>query len=333
MRQFFQIVLVVFLFTAPFISAKPPKRWIFNYDKDLLAEAIAKDQDDLALELIQQNTRFRVHHVLNVIDSYKRHPFLDAITKGDIEQVTASLASGFAFKDIYQSVLRIQGCHKEEFEIEKAWQVAIKYAPNSKDILKLLLDAGLNVEESAHYSHRQLGNEEDRLVIQEESLLTLIHRCQKLEVIPILLPYLDRPSFYQDEEVKTKLSYVSDTFDQYFRHPLLEALKKGKLELVRAMIQAGVEWQYVLQGVIRSNGEREGPFELEGPFQIAIKFAPDSEEAIKLLLEAGLNPSESLCSYVPRSEFLKSPSQSIEIDLVRLAREYEKPGVVKLLQK
>lgn len=330
-KRFLQVASVIFLFNHGLISAVPS--YMLSYDQALLAKAIAEDQDDLSLELIHQRIPSQGHYVLDIIDSYKRHPFLDAIARGDIQQVAASLAAGFAFKDIYQSVLRMQSWRKEEFEIEKAWQVAIKYAPNSEAMLKLLLEAGLDVEESSHYNQRQLGNEEDRLISQEESLLTLIHRYQKFDLVSLLVPYLDRPSFYQEEDSVTELSYVSATFDQYFRHPLLEALKKGKLELVREMIQAGVEWQYVSQGVIRSNGEQEGIFELEGPFQIAIKYAPDSEEAVKLLLEAGLTPTASLFPYIPRSEFLKACPQSVSIDLVQLAIEYQKPGVVEVLQR
>lgn len=210
-------------------------------------------------------------------------------------------------------------------------QVAIKYAPNSFDIIRLLLDAGIDSEESFVYEKRQAGNEEGVFLSSIETPLSLAYQYNKLQLIDLL----QNPKVEVDQEYKQiEGEYRTEISDKYFRHPLIEAIKRGKLDLAQEMIKKGIDLNQVSQGVIRSDKQGNTSFfEEEGILQIAIKYAPDAYEAVKLLLDNGLNSYQKSFKYVLREEFLKSDPQGTYLDPIHLALEHQKFDVLELLNQ
>jgi hypothetical protein len=96
------------------------------------------------------------------------------------------------------------------------------------------------------------------------------------------------------------------------------------------MIKKGIDLNQISQGVIRTDKQGNiGFFEEEGILQIA-KYAPDIYEAVKLLLDNGLNPYQNPFNYILREEFLKTDPQGSYINPINLALEYQKFDVLEL---
>jgi hypothetical protein len=302
---------------------------LLDYDDAALAQAIFEDDDTLALELIKHKP-CDYHYTLNFIDSYWRHPLLDAIAEGNVQKVAAILKDNIPLNVVKQSVMRLTLQGINLMEEEGALQVAMKYAPNSYEMVKFLLDAGMDPNESYRYEYRQRGNEEGNLESVIETPLSLANRYKKFQLINLLLnPVLESHQEYSENEI----GYLSDVFDLYYRHPLIDALKKGKLDFVQEMIKKGVDLNDISQGVIREYGHSHSDiFEQESALQIAIKYAPNAYEAVKLLLDNGLNPHSNF-KYILREEYLKSDPQFSYIDPINLAIDCQKPDVVELLNQ
>ncbi|MGE3920755.1 MAG: hypothetical protein AB7F64_07455 [Gammaproteobacteria bacterium] len=326
-KRLFHIAITGFLLNAGHVLAISPI--LLEYTNAALAQAIDQDNDDLALAIVKYKGSFDYNYTLNLIDCYLRHSFLDAIAAGDIQKVQTMLKDGVDFNEIKQSVTRISPHGITQMEEEGAMQVAIKYAPNSSDMVRLLLDAGIDPGENFVYEKRQAGNEEGDLLSSIETPLSLIYQYNKLQLIDLLQNFkieVDQEYTEIAGEYRTQIS------DKYFRHPLIEAIKKGKLDLAQEMIKKGVDLNQVSQGVIRSDKQgNSGIFEEEGILQIAIKYAPHAYEAVKLLLDNGLNPNQNPFKYVLREEFLKNNPQGSYIDPIYLALEHQKLDVLELL--
>jgi ankyrin repeat protein len=329
-RRLFQIALAGLTLNTSHLLAIAHR--LIEYDNASLAQAIFEDNDALALAIIKHKL-YDYNYILDFIDVYWRHPFLDAIANGNTQEVAAMLKEGISFNDAQQCVFRHTLNGINLMEEEGAMQVAIKYSPNSYEMVKILLDAGMDSEQTFFSEKRQRGNEEGDLLYTSETPLSLANKYKKKELIALLLKSRSDSDMDRERSVKN-LGYQSDVTDSYFRHPLIDALKKGKLNLVLEMINKGIDLNKVSQGIIRDYGNGQtNILEEEGALQIAIKYAPNPYEAVKLLLDNGLNPYQNSFKYVLREEYLKSDPQVSHIDLIDLALDFKKPDIVELLSQ
>lgn len=303
---------------------------VLTYDEASLAKAIYQDNDDLAFAIIKYKQCYDYNYSLSLLDMYSLNPILDTIIEGDIQKVNAFVKKGCDFNEMTRAIIRLTPEGMFRIAEEGAMQVAIKYSPNSYEMVKILLEAGMDPEQSFYYEQRQPGDEEGDLLTTIETPLSLAYKYNKQDLIKLL----QNPQIEMDQKhAKINENYITEFSDTYFRHPLIEAIKKDKLELVKEMISKGIDLNRVSQGVIRADTKGNiGVFEEEGPLQVAIKFSPNVYEAVKLLLEKGLIPT--LCpAYVSRDEFLKDNPQVSYVDLMDLALEYQQFDVLELLSQ